>query len=119
MPVTASEKGWVVIPADLRKKYNLRPGAKVSVVDCGGVLALVPAMARPVRQAAGMLKGRTSRPCAARRAQERAFAWPIVRRPMFSIASRCWSTSRERQGWRESDRSLRGQRRSATPCTCH
>ncbi len=60
MPVIVSEKGWVVIPADLRKKYNLRPGAEVSVVDYGGVLALVPAMTRPVRQAAGMLKGRTS-----------------------------------------------------------
>ena len=60
MPVTVSEKGWVVIPADLRKKYHLHPGAVVSVVDYGGVLALVPVMARPVRQAAGMLKGRTS-----------------------------------------------------------
>lgn len=60
MPVIVSQKGWVVIPADLRKKYNLRPGAEVSVVDYGGVLALVPSMTRPVRQAAGMLKGRTS-----------------------------------------------------------
>jgi len=60
MPVTVSEKGWIVIPADLRKKYKLHPGARVSVVDYGGVLALVPALARPVRQAAGMLKGRTS-----------------------------------------------------------
>jgi len=42
MSVTVSEKGWVVIPADLRKKYNLHPGAEVSVVDYGGVLALVP-----------------------------------------------------------------------------
>ena len=60
MPVTVSEKGWVVIPADLRKKYNLHPGTVVSVVDYGGVLALVPTMPKPVRQAAGMLKGRTS-----------------------------------------------------------
>ena len=60
MPVTVSEKGWIVIPAELRKKYNLRPGTEVSVVDYGGVLALVPAMAKPIRQAAGMLKGRTS-----------------------------------------------------------
>ncbi|MEX2146364.1 MAG: AbrB/MazE/SpoVT family DNA-binding domain-containing protein [Candidatus Rokuibacteriota bacterium] len=60
MPVTVSAKGWVVIPADLRRKYNLYPGAAVSVVDYGGVLAIVPAMDRPVRQAAGMLKGRTS-----------------------------------------------------------
>jgi AbrB family looped-hinge helix DNA binding protein len=57
MAATVSEKGWIVIPAELRKKYNLHPGAVVSVVDYGGVLALVPALAKPVRQAAGMLKG--------------------------------------------------------------
>ena len=60
MSVTVSEKGWIVIPADLRRKYNLHPGTEVSVVDYGGVLALVPAMPKPVQQAAGMLKGRTS-----------------------------------------------------------
>ena len=60
MPVTVSGKGWVVILADLRKKYHLRPGTAISVVDYGGVLALVPTMPKPVRQAAGMLKGRTS-----------------------------------------------------------
>jgi len=60
MPLIVSAKGWVVIPADLRKKYKLHPGAQVSAVDYGGVLALVPAMAKPIRQAAGMLKGRTS-----------------------------------------------------------
>lgn len=60
MPVTVSEKGWVVIPVDLRRKYKLEPGAEVNVVDYGGVLALVPTMARPTRQAAGMLKGRRS-----------------------------------------------------------
>jgi len=58
MPVIVSEKGWVVIPAELRRKYNLQPGTEVSVVDYGGVLSLVPAMARPTKQAAGILKGR-------------------------------------------------------------
>ncbi len=57
MAVTVSEKGWVVIPADLRRKYALRPGAELNVVDYGGVLALVPVLTRPTRQAAGMLKG--------------------------------------------------------------
>jgi AbrB family looped-hinge helix DNA binding protein len=60
MPVTVSEKGWIVIPAELRKKYGLRPGTELSVVDYGGVLALVPTMADPLRQADGMLKGRPS-----------------------------------------------------------
>ena len=60
MSITVSEKGWVVIPAHLRKKYDLRPGTEVQVVDYGGVLALVPTLSNPVRQAAGMLKGRKS-----------------------------------------------------------
>jgi AbrB family looped-hinge helix DNA binding protein len=60
MSVTVSEKGWVVIPAELRRKYHLHPGVAVNVVDYGGVLALVPVMARPVQQAAGMLKGTKS-----------------------------------------------------------
>ena len=60
MTVTISEKGWVVIPAQLRKKYNLHPGTEVQVVDYGGVLALVPKLAHPIRQAAGMLKGQKS-----------------------------------------------------------
>ncbi len=60
MKVTVSQKGWVVIPAELRKKHNLHPGSEVQVVDYGGVLALVPKMDDPVRQAAGLLKGRKS-----------------------------------------------------------
>jgi AbrB family looped-hinge helix DNA binding protein len=52
-----SEKGWIVIPVELRKKYELRPGAHVVFVDYGGVLAIVPALKEPVREAAGMVKG--------------------------------------------------------------
>ena len=55
MPLTISRKGWVVIPAELRKKYNLEPGQTVQVVDYGGVLALVPALDDPIQQSAGML----------------------------------------------------------------
>jgi AbrB family looped-hinge helix DNA binding protein len=55
MALTISSKGWVVIPAELRKKYNLQPGKSVQVVDYGGVLALVPAVEDPIHQTAGML----------------------------------------------------------------
>jgi len=58
MTVIVSQKGWVVIPAELRRKHNLSPGTEVQVVDYGGVLALVPKLQDPVQQAAGMLKGR-------------------------------------------------------------
>ncbi len=73
MTVTVSAKGWVVIPAELRRKHKLSPGTRVQVVDYGGVLALVPRMDRPVQQAAGMLKsGRSlSRALLAERRNER------------------------------------------------
>lgn len=57
MNVRLSQKGWVVIPAALREKYNLKPGAEVQVVDYGGVLALVPLHPDPVAAGAGFLRG--------------------------------------------------------------
>ena len=60
MEVKISTKGWVVIPATLREKYNLKPGDQVHVVDYGGVVSIVPASVDPVKHAAGMLKGEGS-----------------------------------------------------------
>ena len=57
MNVKLSQKGWVVIPAALREKYGLKPGANLQVVDYGGVLAIVPAFKDPVIEGAGLLKG--------------------------------------------------------------
>lgn len=57
---TVSAKGWVVIPAEHRKKYGIRGGEKVAVVDYGGGLSLVPLSGDPVKDAQGMLGGRTS-----------------------------------------------------------
>ena len=56
MTLRISQKGWVVIPAELRKKYHLEPGAEVDLVDYGGVIALVPVLKDPVRQGFGILK---------------------------------------------------------------
>jgi len=57
MNVRLSQKGWVVIPASLRAKYGLKPGAMLRVVDYGGVLAIVPRLKNPIDDGAGMLKG--------------------------------------------------------------
>jgi AbrB family looped-hinge helix DNA binding protein len=57
MALTISNKGWVVIPAELRKKYNLLPGTEVVIVDYGGVLSIIPALKNPIKQGRGMLKG--------------------------------------------------------------
>jgi len=58
--LTVSNKGWVVIPAEMRKKYNLVPGTKVVIVDYGGVLAILPVFKNPVEQGYGLLKGGAS-----------------------------------------------------------
>ena len=57
MIVKLSQKGWVVIPAILREKYGLKPGANLQVVDYGGVLSIVPAFKDPIKAGAGILKG--------------------------------------------------------------
>jgi AbrB family looped-hinge helix DNA binding protein len=56
MTIKVSQKGWVVIPAELRKKYNLKPGSEVVFVDYGGMLAIFPAMKEPIKQSFGVLK---------------------------------------------------------------
>lgn len=39
--VTLSEKGQIVIPAEIRARHDLRPGTQVEFVDEGGVIRLV------------------------------------------------------------------------------
>ena len=58
MKAKVSAKGWIVIPAALRKKYGIASGDEVSVVDYGGVLAIVPAFADPVSAGMGLLRGK-------------------------------------------------------------
>ena len=57
MPMRAkvSTKGWVVIPAPLRKKYGLEPGSTVEILDAEGRIILFPGMKDPIEEACGML----------------------------------------------------------------
>jgi AbrB family looped-hinge helix DNA binding protein len=58
MPIAKmSAKSWVVIPKDLRKKYGLKPGSRVSLVDVGRGIHLVPIPEDPVGALYGMLAG--------------------------------------------------------------
>lgn len=57
MSMRISSKGWVVIPAELRKRYKLHAGTAVEVIDYGGVLAVVPVKENPIEVSAGMLAG--------------------------------------------------------------
>ena len=53
---TVSKKGWIVIPAEIRKEYNLQPGDRIAVVSDGHVIQLVPVAADPVDAATGLLQ---------------------------------------------------------------
>ncbi|MDP2860007.1 MAG: AbrB/MazE/SpoVT family DNA-binding domain-containing protein [Bacillota bacterium] len=53
-----SEKGWVVIPQELRRKYGLSKGTAVRFVDYGGVMGIVPAPKDAINAGFGMFKGR-------------------------------------------------------------
>ncbi len=55
--LTVSAKGWVVIPAEIRKKYCLEPGTKVRIVDYGGVLSIIRILDDPINQMMGFLSG--------------------------------------------------------------
>lgn len=57
---TLSQKGWVVIPRELRERYGLKKGDRVHVIDYGGVISIVPASQAPIKNSLGMLKGKTS-----------------------------------------------------------
>lgn len=52
-----SEKGWVVIPQELRQKYGLEKGTPVRFVDYGGVLSIVPVPENPIQHGWGLFKG--------------------------------------------------------------
>jgi AbrB family looped-hinge helix DNA binding protein len=55
-----SQKGWVVIPKELRKCYGLKKGDVVQVIDYGGIISIVPTSKALIKDARGMLKGKTS-----------------------------------------------------------
>ena len=52
-----SEKGWVVIPQELRQKYGLEKGTPVRFVDYGGVLSIIPVPVDPIKYGEGIFKG--------------------------------------------------------------
>ena len=53
---TITRKGQVVIPADIRRKYNIQPGQKFLVRDSEGEIRLIPLKVISVKKAHGWLK---------------------------------------------------------------
>jgi AbrB family looped-hinge helix DNA binding protein len=52
---TLSTKYQLVIPRDVRERLELEPGAKITVIEKGGILYLVPE--RPIAEMRGVARG--------------------------------------------------------------
>ncbi len=52
-----STKGQLVIPVELRRKYGIKPGTRVEVIDRGDQIILQPITEEYVRKLRGSLKG--------------------------------------------------------------
>ncbi|GBC76139.1 hypothetical protein HRbin07_00336 [bacterium HR07] len=58
MPIIkVSEKGQIVIPRELRKKYGITPKSEVLVTEINDKILIVPILKDPVKEARGLLKG--------------------------------------------------------------
>ena len=53
--VTISSKYQVVIPKEVRKQFNLKPGQKILFIPYKGTLRVI--VIPPIKKARGMLKG--------------------------------------------------------------
>ncbi len=58
METYATVKGQIVIPAELRRKYGIKAGTKISVTDDGESIILKPVTEETIRRMRGSLKGK-------------------------------------------------------------
>jgi AbrB family looped-hinge helix DNA binding protein len=56
MSQNVSSKGSIVIPATIRKHYNIKPGSKVEIVEAEGCIRLLPIPDDPIEAGCGMFK---------------------------------------------------------------
>jgi AbrB family looped-hinge helix DNA binding protein len=58
MNVRVSSKGQIVLPASIRKKYGIKPGSELGLVEWAGTIYLVPQPeGDPLDELRGMLAG--------------------------------------------------------------
>ena len=54
--VTSTIKGQIVIPASIRKKFNIKKGSRINVYDEGNKIIVEPLPDDPIQEGRGMLK---------------------------------------------------------------
>jgi AbrB family looped-hinge helix DNA binding protein len=58
MKTYATTKGQIVIPAKLRRKYKIKAGTKINVIDTGEAILLKPITEESLKRLQGRLKGK-------------------------------------------------------------
>jgi AbrB family looped-hinge helix DNA binding protein len=58
METYATAKGQIVIPAELRRKYRIKAGTKIQVIDTGDAILLKPVTEESLKRLQGKLKGK-------------------------------------------------------------
>jgi AbrB family looped-hinge helix DNA binding protein len=53
-------KGQIVIPARIRKKYQIKPGTKMQIMEYGEIIYLIPPVEDPIQAACGLLSSKPS-----------------------------------------------------------
>jgi AbrB family looped-hinge helix DNA binding protein len=54
--VTTTEKGQVVIPADIRKRHRIAKGTKLAIFEKGNEIIIKPLLREPVKDARGLFR---------------------------------------------------------------
>jgi len=60
MTAKVSAKGWIVIPAHLRRRYGIRPGSIIKIKEIDSRIVLEPETGNPVQECFGKFVGRIS-----------------------------------------------------------
>jgi len=60
MKAKVSTKGWVVIPAALRRRHGLKPGALVEFRELSGKIVIIPRVTDVIEDLYGKLAGEAS-----------------------------------------------------------
>ncbi len=53
-------KGQIVIPAEIRKRYGIKPGSELQIMEYGGIIYLIPPVEDPIKAASGILPSKPS-----------------------------------------------------------
>ncbi len=53
-----TQKGQILIPVNIRRKYGLKSGSKVVISDDGQAIKVTPVTAVSIRSMVGVLKGK-------------------------------------------------------------